>query len=81
MPKYKVTIIENYYATREYEVDAPNEKQAQEIAEDLNNDTTTPIEEIHFIEWNVDSIEKLCHACNQPEDDDGRCGCTNEDAN
>lgn len=24
--------------------------------------------------------KNLCDICNQPEDDDGRCGCTNKDA-
>ena len=28
-----------------------------------------------------EEMNDVCAVCDEPEDDDGRCGCTNEDAN
>lgn len=35
------------------------------------------VEELDVINGNIN----FCFECNQPEDEDGRCGCTNQDAN
>ena len=49
--------------------------------EPLDGDQTEELsimfrEELDFLNGNLNK----CHACQQPEDDDGRCGCTNDDA-
>lgn len=40
----------------------------------IENDITNP-------KMLCDDCYKICDICNKPEDEDGRCGCTNKDAN
>jgi hypothetical protein len=59
MKKYKVKIAETYNAIIEHEVEAKNEQQAEELAGELHAEHTTPIEDINFIEWEIEEVIEL----------------------
>jgi len=60
MPKFIVTYTENYQATVSHEVEAENEEQARDIANDLQCDSgETPSEMIELVDWEYDDIVKV----------------------
>lgn len=60
MPKYKVTIKEEYTNTYYYEVEATDIQEAENKASDLHEESNLPkIEDLHFIEWNITNTQKL----------------------
>ncbi|MCK5017860.1 MAG: hypothetical protein KAS32_12425 [Candidatus Peribacteraceae bacterium] len=59
MKTYQVTFTEEYTATVIHTVKANSEEMAQDLAETIHEGHTTPIEDIHFVEWLVDSIGEV----------------------
>ena len=78
LKKYRVT-CDIISATLTAVVEAENEDEAKELFDSLAPDEV--IEEPATERFDNYEVEKLCDICNQPEDEDGRCHCTNEDAN
>jgi len=59
MPKYKVTFYETYYAITEHIVEANNELEAEELADNLESEHTTDSKNIEFIEYEYYNTEKI----------------------
>jgi len=76
MKTYRVLIkqIEDFYVI----VDAENDKEAMSLAEDEFSHGNYKETGNLFVETE-DAIQ-ICKVCEQPEDDDGRCQCTNKDS-
>ena len=59
-------------------VDASDEKEARHSAKNSENWEFFNMPHEDYLE--IMDIQTLCDICNEPEDEDGRCGCTNKDS-
>ena len=81
MNTYEVEIRENL--ARVVKVEAVSEDAAIEKVEEDYKNGKIVLDANDFVEKEVEVINTLqkCRTCKQLEDEDGRCSCTNKDAN
>ena len=80
MPKYHI-IVSYVTAILSADVEAKNVTEAQKKFEELDLNEINEEPERLFTDWDIEEVKNICGICNQPEDDDGRCTCTNKDSN
>lgn len=59
MPKFQIVIQEDYTAHKTYEIEAADQQEASDKASELHAESETPVEDIQFIEWNINSVEEI----------------------